>query len=286
MGASAFRDLQRNLRAVEEAQERVASGARIRRPSDDPGGAINIMRLSSRLRGLEQHRSNVQKAEFRLSTEESSLENLTNILSRAKELAVGMATDTVDAAGRAGARQEVDQLKEAAIQIGNTRLGGSYLFGGERLDQAPLDANGATSVTEPPTGERLAEIGEGRLAPTVHNAVEIFDDTGIMPALQELSDALAADDRDRIAAARGGLQDAFDGVQELLGEVGARMKEMESTRATLDRLQVDFESFRSETRDVPLEEAVSDLAARQTAVQSALFAISRAAGLSLTDFLR
>jgi flagellar hook-associated protein 3 FlgL len=278
--------LQRNLSAMEEAQRRVLTGLRVERPSDDPAAAVGIMGADRQLRGLAQYRRNIAAAQARLNAEETVLDSATALLERARELGISQAGGTATAQTRAIAKIEVDQLLSEAIALGNSQFNGGYLFGGQFADTAPFDATGATSATRPPTGAQPVEIDSGRQVTVHHDAVQVFVNTETLQALQDLSAALGADSNPQIGAALTRLDGAHSKLQSVLGETGANAAQLEVAASNIDALAGSLESFRSDLSDVEMEEAISQLVARQTAFQAALAATSRMISLTLTDYLR
>lgn len=278
--------IQRNLAAMEEAQRRVTSGLKVEKPSDDPAAAVSILATDRRLHALQQYGRNIASAQSRLSAEETVLDSLTALLERARELAVSQATGTATAQTRAITRIEVDQLLAEAIGLGNTQFNGAYLFGGQFADSAPLAADGSTSTTRPPVGSGTVEIAAGRQISVQHDAMQVFVDSEALAALQDLSTALGADDVPGITAAMNRLNTAHGKVQNLLGETGANVNQLEVARANIDSLDVTLRTFRSDLSDVEMEEAISALVTRQSAFQAALAATSRMMSLTLTDYLR
>ncbi|MGH7507053.1 MAG: flagellar hook-associated protein FlgL [Longimicrobiales bacterium] len=278
--------IQRNLAAMEEAQRRVTSGLRIEKPSDDPAGALGILGADRRLSALDQYGRNIGSAASRLAAEETVLDSVTGILERARSLAVSQATGTATAQTRAITKIEVDQLLSEAIALGNTQFGGAYLFGGQFADAAPFDANGATSTARPPTGSATVENHAGQQISVQHDAIEVFVDTEALAALQDLSAGLGADDTAAIGSALTRLDTAHTNVQNVLGETGANVNQLEVAKANIDSLGVTLRTFRSDLSEVEMEEAISKLVTRQTAFQAALAATSRMISLTLTDYLR
>ena len=278
--------IQRNLAAMDVAQRRVTSGLKVEKASDDPAASVSILGTDRRLSALDQYGRNIASAGSRLASEEMVLDGLTNLLERARELAVSQATGTASGQTRAIAKVEVDQLLDAAIGLGNTQHGGGYLFGGKFADAPPLASDGTTSATRPPAGAPAVEIDTGRQITVHHDAIQVFVDTDVIAALQELSTALGADDTDAIAASSSRLASAHSNVQNLLGETGANVNQLEVAKANVESLGVTLRTFRSDLSEVEMEEAISTLVARQTAFQAALAATSRMISLTLTDYLR
>ena len=290
---NALRTLQRGQREIAAASERVTTGLRFQRASEDPSAAAQVMRTGGSLRALDQYRRNVDAASARTAAEEGVLDELGDVLMRATELGVSQATGTATGATRLVTKAEVDQLLGFAVQLANTRHGDAYLFGGSFATVAPfaLDRSdpAAPDFTAAATGgEHEVEIGAGQLLATTHDGAEVFGTTteGPLAALRDLSRALGANDQDAIGLATQRLHAAVDGLQSLVGDVGARMNQLEITGANLAALDVTLTTFKSDLQEVDFERAVTELVGRQTAFQAAMLATSKVMGMNLTDYLR
>lgn len=277
--------LQRNMRRIVDAQEQATTGLRVRRMSDDPSAASEVMRASGSLRAIEQYKRSVDSANGRLSAEENVLDQITKTLERANELAVAQGSSTADANTRAVAKAEVDQLIEFVRGLGNSQHEGEYLFGGVQTGTTPFTAN-PPSTSPPPTGTRQAEISAGVLIKENHNGDEVFLKSGVFASLEKLSAALGANDQTATAASLTDINAAHTNVQSLLGEVGARSSQLDITGANLDALDGQLKTLRSGLQDADMEQTLTDLVTRQTAYQSAMLATSRIMGMNLTDYLR
>lgn len=281
----ALAGLQKNLRPIQDLQEQIATGERVRRPSDDPVAIGSILESTGRLGALDQYRRNLDAAGSRLSLEDTVLNDLTNTLTRAKELATSEGSGTATRQTRQIAKAEVDELIAFTRNLGNTQIAGQYIFGGDYADQMPFPPSGP-SATTPPTGSASVEIGKGQTLQTTHSGQEVFLDTGVFDALEALSTALGANDQAGVQAAMQRLDDSIDAVQQVTGELGARMNSVEMATNNLDALEVNLETFRSQLKDADIETAVTDLVARQTTFEAAMLANSRILNLSLADYIR
>ena len=273
----------RGLSSLEEATRKATSGLRIERPSDDPVATTGIMQSSSSLRAIDQYLRNLSTAESRLAVEDDVLAQLSDLLSRAREVGVGQGGDTATAQTRQAARLEVDGLLESVRSLGNTRLGEAWVFGGDEAHRPPF---GDDPLQPLPEGDGSLEVAAGRLVQTAHSARTIFSDSGALDALTALSEALDQDDRSAIATALQGLEGAHSAVQSLVGEVGARMNRVDVARENLTALDLNLRTYRSDLQDIELEEAISNLVRQQVAYQTALAANARILSLNLTDYLR
>ena len=272
------------MRALDDAQRRVASGLRVSRPSDDPIAAAGILQSSSGLRALRQYRRNLETGQSRLAIEDSVLDQITNSLTRAKELAVGQVNDTSSEATRKATKEEVDGIIDFVHNLANTQFNRSYVFGGQYADSPPYQG-GAWDPARPPSGSMRIEIGAGLLADTTHNAQEIFIDSDVVDALEALSLAMENNDVNGIQAAMVRVDDAFQEVQELIGDLGGRMSQLDVAVTNLDSLEVTLQTFRSGLSDADLAEAITDLVNRQGALEAAMLANARIFNVTLADYL-
>lgn len=279
--------LQKNIGALAEAQSRVTTGLRVNRASDDPAAAVGIMASDRRLHALAQYRKNIDTAQTRLGVEEQVLDQVTELLDRARELGVNQGgSGTASATTRLQVRAEVDELLDHLITLGNTRFGSGFLFGGEYADQLPFSQTGATSATAPPAGVHVVEINDGQSVAVNHDGLQVFVSSGTFKALQDLSAGLGANSDTDIANALTEIDASFATIQDILAETGARRNQLEMATSNLEALEVNLRSFRSTLSDAEIEESISQLVARQTAYQAALMSTSRIISQSLTDYLR
>ncbi|MCG8467530.1 MAG: flagellar hook-associated protein FlgL [Gemmatimonadetes bacterium] len=283
MTRSAIERIQRTMAKVERAQDQIATGLRVQRPSDDPIAADRILEVSSELQATTQYMRNIERGLLRVQTEEQALDGLTDLLARAREIAAQQGSSTAGATSHAIAAEEVAGLVESAIALGNTRFGDTYLFGGAYATTAPFADDGSTSPTAPPVGSHLLEIDNGRTAESNHDGQTVFVDTRAISLLQDLEAALISGDSSAIGAAIVPFETALDDVQELIGEIGVRAQSFEAVRNAHEERELDLLEVRSEARDVDLDRAVTELLAHQAALEAALLAISRTDTTSLLD---
>jgi flagellar hook-associated protein 3 FlgL len=284
-------NMQTSQRGMNQVQQQISSGKRIQKPSEDPNGAAAIMQSRADLRGIEQFQRNIGQAVSRVEAEESVLNQLTDVLARALELAVSQSDDTSNATTRRQVKFEIDNLLNFTAGLGNTRWGEGFLFAGHQSDQAPFDP---ADPLAPKTAAELAkldqphlvEISAGQRVATNHNGKEIFLDSKALEAIRDLSQALGADDAPGIRASMDTLKFATERVQDLLGDIGGRYNHLEITGERLRMANLSTTKLRSELEDVDLSKAMVELVARQSSLQGAYMATSRILSLNLTDYLR
>jgi flagellar hook-associated protein 3 FlgL len=278
--------IQRNLAGLDEAQLRATTGLRIRSASDDPASYAGVLSADRRLSALEQYRRNISSAQARLSTEEAAVDQVGEVLARAKELAISQAAGNGSQQTRLIAKAEIDQLLQQSISLGNTPWGNGFLFGGDVDNRRPFDTLGAVDPNLPPVGGPNVEYAPGQTAPMNHDGVQVFIDTGVFASLQRLSDALGANSDAEIGASITDLTVSFDRVQDLLGETGARARQLEMAVSNVESLTLSLKTLRSDLSEADLEVAITQLVTRQNAYQAALMATSTLLHTTITDYLR
>jgi len=278
--------VQSGLEQSARLERQITTGRRHERLSDAPLDVRSVLELDADLRASEQYTRSIEAARARLSISDATLESVTNILSRARELAVQHGSDTSTTSGRLAAQAEVQELRASVIQLANRTYNGAYVFGGAFADLPPLDASGALDPTFPARGAPEYEIGPGVRASAAHDAGEMFIDTDVIASLDALETALGADDRVAIQATSDQLATAIGSVQTLVADVGARQVRLDTAQGRQEIVDETAETRRSKLIDVPIEEAITQLAAVQSAYQASLLATTRLLETSLVNYLR
>ncbi|MCO4753884.1 MAG: flagellar hook-associated protein FlgL [Bacteriovoracaceae bacterium] len=127
---------------LEDLQLKGANLKRVQKPSDDPLGNTELLAIRSQDVDNEQFGRNISFAKAQLAFVENAIEELTNIVSKAKELAIGQASNFYDADIRKSVSKEVEQLKKQMISIGNRRMGNKYVFAGHKNLSKPFNEKG------------------------------------------------------------------------------------------------------------------------------------------------
>lgn len=125
--------------ALIRAQEQVASGRRILRPSDDPSGAARVLSLSRQLAGVGRFGESIGAGINVLNTAASGLQDASNLLSDARSLLLQAMNGTLSEDDREALASEFDLLRSQMLDIGNLRSGDQHLFAGTQTDDAPWE---------------------------------------------------------------------------------------------------------------------------------------------------
>jgi flagellar hook-associated protein 3 FlgL len=127
---------------VEDLQLKGSTLKRVSKPSDDPLGNVEMMALRSQNVDADQYLRNLNFAQTHLSYTENILEEMTDILVKAKELAIGQASSIYSPEIRAGVSKEIHQMRQQVLGLANKRIGNRYLFSGQKVLTRPFDKDG------------------------------------------------------------------------------------------------------------------------------------------------
>src|ERR671927_107124 len=116
---NAHRNLANTGNAIAKSMERLSSGYRINRASDDAAGLAISERLRAQINGLDQAQRNIQDAVSLVQTAEGSLTEVHAMLQRVRELAVQYKNGSLSAADQTAIQSEVNQLASEIERIGS-----------------------------------------------------------------------------------------------------------------------------------------------------------------------
>lgn len=120
-----------NQNAATRTMEKLASGFRINRAADDAAGLAISETLRADVRSLDQAKRNAGDAISMIQVGEGSLDEISNILIRLRELSIQSASDTLGPRERGYLNMEYFELKDEIERIAlSTEFNGTRLLAG------------------------------------------------------------------------------------------------------------------------------------------------------------
>lgn len=281
-------NIHKNARALTLAQERIASGKQIQRPSDGPAQVLSALDYRSQLRRNEQLGRNAQDAGAWLTNADSSLTHVVERLNRARTQVIGGVNASTDAAGRDAYAAEIRAIREELIQTANTQYLGRPIFSGTADTGAAYDANGSYLGNAGTVERNVApgvSIQVNRPGPVVFGD-DADPDGNLFAVLEEIAAALESGD---IATASAGLDKigrATERIETAQVEMGARARQVEEIEMRNATVTVELRSSLAEVEDVDVAEALIEVRVQEMAYQAALQITARVIQPTLLDFLR
>jgi flagellar hook-associated protein 3 FlgL len=269
---SKFESVRRNVTRAQgdflKAQEQAGSGLRVTKPSDDPVAAAAARRENSRKALGNAGIAAADAATDNLLGSDNALNDVYDGLTRAHELAMQGATDTTNPENRTALAEEVSKIREQMVSLGNTNVGGKYVFAGFRDQTPPFAADGSfvgdgnTKEVQPVPGMRVAASISGK---TVFG-----DNSETMKTLDSLLTALRGNDSEGVRSTLSGLTASLDRVSNARSQVGAMMDSVELGRNVADAQQVRATNQIHTLTEVDEVSAATNLLQAKSALEAAL----------------
>jgi flagellar hook-associated protein 3 FlgL len=130
---------------VTDIEKRIASQKNINAPSDNPLIFARCVEYDSELSTGTQFNDNLQRLKTLVSMYDTSLSGIEGQLQTLGEMAAGY--DTANTSLRQSYVDELKGIIEHLVTVGNTKLGNTFIFGGQQADSAPFRLNNDYSVT-------------------------------------------------------------------------------------------------------------------------------------------
>lgn len=277
-----LRDMSANLNRLDKYQNQLATGRRIRVPSDDPVGASRSLRARSDLARNQQYARNVDDAISWLDMTESSLAELNSVLQRAKEITVQGANGALADEDKQKVAQEIEQLKQHVLQVGNNKYADRYIFAGTKTTAAPFASDGSYTGND---GAIEYSVGPANRI-QVNITGNDVDITGIYNLLDTVQKGLEGDDTVDLSAQLGEIEIKLDNVLEQRAAIGARSNRAELVKNRLADDDITFNQILANVEDVDIAAVSIKISEAQAVYQASLLSASRIIQPSLADFLR
>lgn len=143
----AIQSVLENQGDLSDIQQQLSSGKKLLRPSDDPVGAAQVVRLTEDLDLLSQYQRNNELLQNALEQEEAVLQSINNAVNRARVLVIQAGNGILDTVDRQAVSIEIGQIRDEIFGLMNTQnANGEYIFAGYQ-SQSPAFTFDPTSPT-------------------------------------------------------------------------------------------------------------------------------------------
>ncbi len=215
-----------------KSMERLSSGYRINRASDDAAGLAISEKMRGQITGLAQAQRNAQDGVSLVQTGEGALTEVHSMLQRIRELRVQYGNDTLNATDKTAIRAEVAQL---ATEIGtiktNTKFNGTSLLNATGSVALQVGANDSESITI--------------------STSDLVSGTGMS---EVVASATTASDAGFVGLTLADIDTAIQEVSTKRADFGAVQNRLEHRLANLGSYQENLIAAESRIRDVDMAE--------------------------------
>ncbi len=177
-------NMNKSLSELMELNIQAQTQKKVNKPSDDPSGMANILDHRDAINALEQYEENISTAKGWLAQSDGTIQQVSVLLTRAKELAQQAATGTLTDDNREQIGYELRNIMSQLVGLSNTEFSGKSIYAGHKTDQPAfkeilwMTTNDENLVdTGSATGSSFSIEGDSRT--TV--LVQFYDTTGATP---------------------------------------------------------------------------------------------------------
>ena len=232
---------------------RLASGLRIASAADDAAGLAISERMRSQIRSFSVAARNAQDGLSLAQTAEGALGEVSNILSRMRELAMQSSNGTLSNNDRATIDAEFDELKDEINRIATeTEFNGTALLEGTNTAitvQVGIDAGETIQLA-------MVDVQTGT--------------SGLNIAGLDTADQANA------VTALGAIDTALDTVNGARGTLGAGQNRLSSTLRSILNVRENLSAAESRIRDVDVASETADLTKNSIMQQAAVSVLQQA----------
>ncbi len=254
--------LSRQQGALSKSLEKLSTGLRINRASDDAAGLSVSESMRSRIRGMDRAKANAEDGIALLQIAEGATGEINNILQRMRELAIQSATDTMTTTERSYTDKEYGQLVNEI-----TRISGSASYNGMTLIDGASGSFGVSGGSA-----SVLHIGAGSSATVDRISVTIsamttgalgVEDTGVSTSAAALSSLSTIDI-------------AIKSVNTMRSDMGAYVNRLEFAVSNLNNQAFNTQDAESRIRDVDFAKETTEFTRSQILSQSATSMLAQA----------
>jgi flagellin len=255
---NAQRSLMNSSNSLNTSFERLSSGFRINRASDDAAGLQISDRMTTQVNGLNQAVRNANDAISLTQTAEGALSETTSSLQRIRQLAVQSQNGINSSADRTALQKEVSALKSEISRIStDTQFNSVNLLDSNFSAAFLIGANSGQTISVNLQGSSLAGISG-------------FSTAGLG------IDDLSVSSFGGASAALVAIDAAISGIGGARADLGALTNRFQSTIRNLTNISENVQSARSQIRDTDFASETAELTRNQIIQQASTTILSQA----------
>ena len=253
---NAQRNLTGTMNSMQTALSRLSSGYRITKASDDAAGLAISESLRAQIRSMAQAQRNAYDGISVIQTAEGSLNEISNILIRMRELGMQSASDGVGTTERSYMQVELGALRSEI-----NRISAGTEFNGLKLIDGSLSSTGLTfqvGIRNVSSNDRIGiTISSAQASALQVNSTVISTKSAAQNALSSLDTALRS-------------------VSSIRASLGAYENRLTSTISNLGIAQENLSAANSRIRDMDAAQETSNLTKAQILLQAGVSVLAQA----------
>ncbi|MCS0827721.1 flagellar hook-associated protein FlgL [Cytobacillus firmus] len=274
-----LRNLSNSYSRLDKLQDQISTQKKFTKPSDDPVAAMMGMNYRTDLNRIHQYTRNIGEVRNWVDSTDDALDKGVLALQRIRELTLQASNGTLEGDQRKAVAEEVKQLKEHLQNIGDTQVGGKYIFNGNQTNVRPSESGFQSGTIE-------LEVFSGIKIPVNTEGKALFGDMLSDDGdIQKLITALESNDP-AVGDMLESIDKNIDNFLSARAQIGAKQNRVDLMEDRLSQQEVFSTRILSDNEDIDMEKAIIDLTTQESIHRAALSVGARIIQPTLTDFLR
>jgi flagellin len=250
--------------SLAKSLEKLSTGLRINRASDDAAGLSVSETMRSKIRGMGRAKSNAEDGIALIQIAEGSAGEISNILQRMRELSIQSSTDTMTTTERSYTDKEFGQLMSEI-----TRISGSASYNGQTLLDGATGSFGVSGGSS-----SVLHIGGGSSPTTDRMSITVTAMTlgalGLSTTTTSVSTSASA------LTSLSLIDTAIKSVNTMRSDMGAYVNRLEFAISNLGNQIYNTQDAESRIRDVDFAQETTEFTRAQILTQSATSMLAQA----------
>jgi flagellar hook-associated protein 3 FlgL len=283
-----------NQDRLAEVQLQLGTGKKINKASDAPEKASTLQRLRTVMAQQESYKGNLDKLTERLQNQDTALQNVSNMLSRLRELSIQYANGTLSADQRRIAAVEVRGIRDQIYSLANIKdSNGLGVFGGSRVSGQAFSEAGVYQGDQTSTD---VPVGDARVVSNRRSGTDVFipvsrgsgnsqTPVGFFKVIDDLAAGLEANRVGDVQRAIGEITQIHQGISMAQADVGSDLNVVQAQSNVLDEQILRLKGLESDLQDVDYAEAVTRMQKEMLGLQAAQSSFAQLSKMSLFNYI-
>ena len=278
---------------LQTIQNKISTGKKQVRSSDDPATASQITFAKEQKTMLDGYNKNINRAKSKLMQSESAISTSLNVVNRAYELSLQAKNDTNSREDRLIIAMEIKALREQIFDLANSRdSNGDYLFAGFKVTTEPFVKNIDGTVTNKgDRGVHNVQTSDTRKSASALDGQDVFlsikqkdNVESIFEVFDGLISSLERDEVDNASIEK--IQRSIDhlGVQQT--KIGSLINGLDQQKDVNDKRVLLMDQDLSNMEDADLAKLVTELQTKLVSRNAAQQAFAKISQDNLFNYVR
>jgi flagellar hook-associated protein 3 FlgL len=286
--------------SLAKSQAELSQGKQVLNPSDAPDQAATIQRLKSILSKQDSYQAGLNSVQSRLEGEDSTLQSVSNLLMRVKEVSIQANNDTLSPANRKAIATELQAVRDQLLSLANTRdNNGNYLFSGSRVSQPAFSGPAGTSpVYNGDQTKMYVPVSEQRSIPTNRTGTDVFvsvsrTDTlgvtsgvGFFQAMDDLIAGVSNSNHAGMSRGIGEMDTLLQGLSLAQATVGSDLKVIDQQTTVIESTVLNLKTTLSNVEDLDYASAITKMNQQMLSLEAAQSSFAKMSQLNLFNYLK